>query len=656
MCGLAGQLISRAGSRDFELAGTTAGMAGQLAHRGPDDMGLWQDDAAGVCLAHRRLSILDLSPEGHQPMISADGRFAIAFNGEVYNHAALRREIEGAGTAHGGEGEKLSWRGHSDTEVMLAAISRWGVLEATKRFVGMFAFALWDRAERTLYLVRDRLGEKPLYYGWVNGVLLFGSELKALRVHPSWQGALDRSALALYLQFNYIPAPFTIFEGVRKLEPGCIATIDSAMAPGKVDVQGYWSLQDAAAAPRLVISEQAALAQAEQMLSQSIGQQMVADVPTGAFLSGGIDSSLIVALMQQQSSSPVRTFTIGFHETSFNEAGHAAAVARHLGTEHTEFYVTPSDALNVISLLPTLYDEPFADSSQIPTYLVANLTRQHVTVSLSGDGGDELFGGYNRYFWGRNIWDRVKGLPLPMRKVVAQVLHAPSPQTWDRLFATFGQVLPQLLRYNAPGDKLHKLAKLVGAKSASDVYLDLISLWNGAELVPGSNPLLAVATDPSQWPANLDFTEFMMYLDAKAYLPDDILVKVDRATMGVGLESRAPFLDHRLAEFAWSLPLDLKIREGQGKWLLRQILYKYVPRHLIERPKMGFGVPIDRWLRGPLREWAEALLEESRLRREGYLNPVPIRQKWAEHLSGQRNWQYHLWGVLMFQAWQEKWL
>lgn len=653
MCGIAGQFVFRAGSRSIELAETTARMAGRLAYRGPDDMGLWQDDAAGICLVHRRLSILDLSPEGHQPMISADGRFVIVFNGEVYNHAALRREIEGAEAALGGQGVKGGWRGHSDTEAMLAAISRWGVLEATKRFVGMFAFALWDRAERALYLVRDRLGEKPLYYGWVDGVFLFASELKAFRVHPAWQGTLDRDALALYLQFNYIPAPFTIFEGIQKLEPGCIAKIGTA---GKADVQKYWDLRDVAAAPRSIISEQSALAQTEQILSQSIGQQMVADVPIGAFLSGGIDSSLIVALMQKQCSSPVRTFTIGFHEATFNEANYAAAVARHLGTAHTEFYVTPQDALDVISLLPSLYDEPFADSSQIPTYLVAKLTRQHVKVSLSGDGGDELFGGYNRYSWGRNIWDRVKGLPMPMRKAASQVLCAPSPQTWDRLFATFGRVLPLLMRYNAPGDKLHKLGKLVGAKSASEVYLDLISLWNGADLVPGSNPRRSAATDPSQWPAHLDFTEFMMYLDAKSYLPDDILVKVDRATMGVGLESRAPFLDHRLAEFAWSLPLDLKIRKGQGKWLLRQILYQYVPRQLIERPKMGFGVPIDRWLRGPLREWAEALLDESRLRKEGYLNPAPIRQKWAEHLSGQRNWQHHLWGVLMFQAWGEQWL
>lgn len=645
MCGVTGQIISPPGMSGGNLAETTALMARQLTHRGPDDTGMWQDETTGICLAHRRLSILDLSREGHQPMFSADGRFIMAFNGEIYNYAELRSDLP-----------EVAWRGHSDTEVMLAAIAQWGLAKAVGRFVGMFAFALWDRLEKQLYLVRDRIGEKPLYYGWIGNIFMFGSELKALCAHPGWKAEVDRDALALYLQFNYIPAPFTIYRGIRKLEAGCIARIDPAQKDSQIEIQRYWSLQEVVSRPRRDISSALAIEQAEGILSQSIRDQMVADVSIGAFLSGGIDSSLVVALMQKQSARPVRTFTIGFHERAYNEANHAALVARHLGTEHTEFYVTPQDALDVIPLLPALYDEPFADSSQVPTYLLARLTRQHVTVSLSGDGGDEFFGGYNRYFWGDNIWNRVKRIPLPVRKVSAQMLRAFSPESWDRVFSLMGPALPKRLRYSALGDKLHKLANLLGVRQASEVFLELISLWDGKAVVLGTQPTLKESRNPLLCQSGLDFTEYMMCMDALTYLPDDIMVKVDRATMGVSLESRTPFLDHRVMEFAWSLPLDLKIRHGQGKWLLRQILYKHVPRELIERPKMGFGIPIDSWLRGPLRDWAEALLDESRLRREGYFVPGPIRQKWEEHLSGKRNWQYHLWGVLMFQAWRERWL
>lgn len=645
MCGVTGQIISPPSMSGSNLVETTVLMASQLLHRGPDDTGTWHDEAAGICLAHRRLSILDLSKEGHQPMFSADGRFVMVFNGEIYNYAELRSELPG-----------VAWRGHSDTEVMLAAIAQWGLVKAVGRFVGMFAFALWDRFEKQLYLVRDRIGEKPLYYGWIGNIFMFGSELKALCAHPGWKAEVDREALALYLQFNYIPAPFTIYHGIRKLEAGCIACIDPAQKGRQLEIQRYWSLQEVVSRPRRDISSALAIEQGEGLLSQSIRDQMVADVSIGAFLSGGIDSSLVVALMQKQSARPVRTFTIGFHEKAYNEAAHAALVARHLGTEHTEFYVTPQDALDVISLLPALYDEPFADSSQVPTYLLARLTRQHVTVSLSGDGGDEFFGGYNRYFWGDNIWNRIKRVPLPVRKASAQMLRALSPESWDRVFFLLEPALPKRLRYSALGDKLHKLANLLGARQASEVFLNLISLWDGKAVVLGTLPSLTKARNPFLCQRGLDFTEYMMCMDALTYLPDDIMVKVDRATMGVSLESRTPFLDHRVMEFAWSLPLDLKIRHGQGKWLLRQILYKHVPRELIERPKMGFGIPIDSWLRGPLRDWAEALLDESRLRREGYFVPGPIRQKWAEHLSGKRNWQYHLWGVLMFQAWRERWL
>lgn len=652
MCGIAGQL-TRSNSA-IDIVESTTGMIEQLTHRGPDNMGIWKDKSSGICLAHRRLSILDLSPEGHQPMHSVNGRYILAFNGEVYNHKELRKELDGIELSQETGSPEKKWRGYSDTEVMLAAITQWGVYEATKRFNGMFAFALWDRSEKDLYLVRDRIGEKPLYFGWVGETLLFGSELKALCAYSNWQGEIDRNALTKYMQFNYIPTPYTIYKGIRKLESGSIARISSNGVNRQFDLQRYWSLHDVVMQPRKNISDASAIEEAESVLSASVKRQMVADVPLGAFLSGGVDSSLIVALMQSQSMRPVRTFTIGFHEAAFNEAQHALAVADHLETEHTEFYVSPQDAMNVIPLLPTLYDEPFADSSQIPTYLVSKLTREHVIVSLSGDGGDELFGGYNRYSWGRNIWDRIKYFPLPLRQAFARLLCVPSPRTWDQLFSIFGMLLPKQYRYSSAGDKLHKLAKLVGATSPSDVFLELISLWEGMDLVCNSDAALSVTLDTSQSSGSLDFTEFMMFMDTQSYLPDDIMVKVDRASMGVSLESRAPFLDHKLIELAWSLPLDMKIRHGQGKWLLRQILYKHVPRKLIERPKMGFGVPIDSWLRGPLREWAEELLDESKIRSDGYLNATLVRKKWDEHLSGKRNWQHHLWGVLMFQAWLNK--
>lgn len=652
MCGIAGQLIKK--SNSFDIGKATADMIATLKHRGPDDSGIWQDDTAGVCLGHRRLSILDLTSDGHQPMCSSNGRYVLVFNGEIYNFKELRDELEHSGRLQNAGESGALWRGHSDTEVMLAAISCWGVNEATKRFSGMFAFALWDREEKRLYLVRDRVGEKPLYFGWVGETLLFGSELKALRAHPKWQGEIDRNALALYMQFNYIPAPYTIYKGIRKLEAGCIAEIPGKGPGQDYDVIRYWSLDNAVDQPRKEFSDISAIEQVESILSASVKRQMVSDVPLGAFLSGGIDSSLIVALMQKQSSSPVKTFTIGFNETSYNEAEHAAAVAHHLGTEHTEFYVTAKDAMDIIPSLPNLYDEPFADSSQIPTHLVSKLTRSHVTVSLSGDGGDEFFGGYNRYSWGSNIWNRIKCFPLPIRRAIANLIRFPSPRAWDNLFSVFNSLLPSRFRYGSAGDKLHKLAKLVGAISASDVFLELISLWKGTDIVIGSESVVTTVTNPKEWPKNINFAESMMYMDARTYLTDDILVKVDRASMGASLESRAPFLDREVMEFAWTLPLNMKIRNGQGKWLLRQVLDKHVPRSMIERPKMGFGIPIDSWLRGPLREWAENLLAESTLRSYGYMEVEPIRQKWDEHISGKRNWQYELWNVLMFQAWLEK--
>ena len=629
-----------------ELPSSVRGMVASIRYRGPDDFGVWCDERVGIGLGHARLSILDLSPEGHQPMVSASGRYVISYNGEVYNFAELRSEL-------GVVGQKF--RGHSDTEVMLAAFEEWGIEKAVQRFVGMFAFALWDKQTRTLTLGRDRLGEKPLYYGWQGEAFLFGSELKALRAHPAFRAEVDRNALALLLRHNYIPAPYSIYQGISKLSPGCLLTV--SLSQRNPRIVPYWSGKqaiEAGLAHPFEGSESAAVSALEALLKDAVGQQMVADVPLGAFLSGGVDSSTVVALMQAQSSRPVKTFTIGFHEEGYDEAPHAKSVARHLGTEHTELYVMPKEAMDVIPRLPALYDEPFSDSSQIPTFLVSELARRHVTVSLSGDGGDELFGGYNRYFWATNIWRRVGWAPQPMRAALAGALMALPPSTWNGVFRGLSRFLPVGWRYANPGDKLHKLAEILAVRTPEEIYLDLVSHWKQpTEVVRGTQEPPTVLTDPAQW-ANLpDFEQRMMYLDQMTYLPDDILTKVDRAAMGVSLETRVPFLDHRVVEFAWSLPLSMKIRHGQGKWLLRQVLYRHVPKELMERPKMGFGVPIDVWLRGPLKGWAEELLDEGRLQREGYFDPRPIRGKWAEHLTGRRNWSYYLWDVLMFQAWLE---
>ena len=635
MCGIAGLW----GDAGVEARAVVEAMTATLVHRGPDDGGCWQDQTAGVALGHRRLSILDLSPAGHQPMFSRCGRYVLVFNGEIYNHGELRSELDGA-----------SWRGHSDTETLLEAVVRWGVAGALKRCTGMFALALWDRERRELHLARDRLGEKPLYYGRLGGTLVFASELKALRAHPNWRGEIDRGALTLLLRHNCIPAPHSIYRGIRKLMPATILTLRE---DGSSEELRYWSAREVAESgvnEPFADTEDEAAAELERLLSRAIGRQMVADVPLGAFLSGGIDSSTVVALMQAQSARPVKSFTIGFDEPGYDEAGYAHAVARHLGTEHIELTVTARQALEVIPRLPELYDEPFSDSSQIPTLLVAQLARGQVAVSLSGDGGDELFGGYNRYLLGRNLWRKMGWLPRGVRRAAAAAIAALPPAGWDALFSC----LPGR-RHARPGDKLHKLAGILGARDADEIYRLLVSHWQhpAAVVIGGAEPVTAL-TDRGAWPDLSDFTQRMMYLDLVSYLPDDILVKLDRAAMGVSLETRVPMLDHELVEFAWRLPLSMKIRGGQGKWLLRRVLHKHVPRELIERPKMGFGVPIDAWLRGPLRDWAEALLDEARLTREGHFDPRAIRAKWREHLSGRRNWQYQLWDVLMFQAWLER--
>jgi asparagine synthase (glutamine-hydrolysing) len=648
MCGFVGVLSKQA---DMLCSQYIARMTDAIRHRGPDDSGVWADTAAGVVLGHRRLAIVDLSSAGHQPMACHTGRFIIAFNGEIYNHLDLRRELEATGFAP-------AWRGHSDTETLLAGFVVWGISGTVERCIGMFGFALWDKQTRALTLGRDRLGEKPLYYGWQGSgelaCFLFGSELKALKAHPAFSAEVDRYALSLLMRHNYIPTPHSIYRGIHKLQPGTLLTL--SLAQHEPVIETYWTLTDVAVSgnrqPFAGSSEQA-VDELEALLKSAVRQQMVADVPLGAFLSGGIDSSTVVALMQAQSGRPVQTFTIGFNEEGYNEAVHAKAVARHLGTDHTELYVTPQQALDVIPKLPMLYCEPFADSSQIPTFLVSQMARRKVTVALSGDAGDELFAGYNRYVLARKLWGRISSVPRGMRQIAAGGIRGLSPTTWNKLLGPFQHLAPRSLRQANIGDKLHKGAGVLAAENIDDLYLGLVTHWQPEGLVIGGkepatylrgNPLLI---------EGLDDVQRMMALDAITYLPDDILVKVDRAAMGVSLECRVPFLDHRVVEFAWRLPQTLKLQDGVGKWVLRQVLYRHVPRELIERPKMGFGVPIDVWLRGPLKDWAEALLDEGRLRREGFFNPGPIRTKWSEHLSGKRNWQYLLWDVLMFQAWLE---
>ncbi len=641
MCGIAG-VLSSVGRH--VTAEAVSGMALALRHRGPDDAGVWVDADSGVALAHRRLAILDLTPAGHQPMVSANGRFVIVFNGEIYNHGDLRAQLRG-----------VNWRGHSDTETLVAGFEQWGIRATIQRTVGMFAFAVWDRQAGTLTLGRDRLGEKPLYYGWQGETLLFASELKALRAHPAFAADIDRGALALLMRYSAVPAPYSIYRGIRKLVPGTLVTI----VPGQMQAEPerYWDARrvvaDGLASPYDGTPDDA-VKELERVLRQAVAQQMLADVPLGAFLSGGVDSSTVVALMQAESMRPVRTFSIGFHEAGYNEAEHAAAVARHLGTDHTELYVSARQALDVIPRLPQLYCEPFADSSQVPTFLVSELARRHVTVSLSGDGGDELFGGYNRYVLGQRLWGRLSRAPMWLRASVARALLAVSPAAWNAVMAPVQAVLPTRLRQANVGAKLHKGAAVIAARDSADVYRLLVSLWHEPErLVLGAREPETVLTDAARQPRTDAFVHDMMALDLITYLPDDILAKVDRAAMAVSLETRVPLLDHRVVELAWRLPLDYKLRDGVGKWPLRQVLYKYVPRALIERPKMGFSIPIDHWLRGPLRDWAEGLLDVVHLRDQSYFDVNLVRSRWSEHLSGRRDWQYQLWNVLMFQQWLE---
>jgi asparagine synthase (glutamine-hydrolysing) len=656
MCGFAGLLTTPVLQSGAAAQHVTA-MADALRHRGPDDAGVWVDATAGVALAHRRLSIVDLSAAGHQPMHSACGRWVLTFNGEVYNHLELRASLEAAGAVH------AKWRGHSDTETLLAAIAHWGLVATLRRCVGMWALALWDRQARELYLARDRLGEKPLYAGWVAGKFFgFASELKALRVLPGFDNPVCRDSLARYLRLGYVPGPATIYNGIYKLPPGTWANVRPGQRAWR-SPQPYWQLTEDAIVPGLAsqqaapLNEADAISQLEATLSESVRLQALADVPLGAFLSGGVDSSIVVAMMQAQSTNRVRTFTIGFEEEGFDESPHAAEVAAHLGTEHHTLHVTAREARDVIPQLPWMYDEPFADSSQIPTHLVCRAARQQVTVALSGDAGDELFGGYNRYFWGPRLWGKVAWLPHLLRRALGDGVRAVPASWWGNL----GQVAG-VARL---GEKANKLASgMVSARNLDGLYESLVTEWpEGLALVrpvggpepsvPDGAGLRGAISLPEPPPRLVGPAARMMLRDTLTYLPDDILCKVDRAAMACSLETRTPFLDHRVVELAWRLPMNMKIRGNQGKWALRQVLYKYVPRELIERPKTGFGIPVGIWLRGPLRGWAEALLHPSRLHREGYLHPEPITRAWGEHLSGHRDHTAKLWAVLMFQAWLE---
>lgn len=641
MCGIAGYF-----AQTSRIAGDTAedlvrSMTNALAHRGPDGAGVWVDERAGIGLGHRRLSIIDLSDAGRQPMQSANQRYFITYNGEVYNFPNLRNELKVLGH---------SFAGDSDTEVMLAAITQWGLGEAVSRFAGMFAFALWDRRENRLSLVRDRMGVKPLYWTRAGDEVLFASELKGLMAHPAWRPQLNREAVAGFLRYSYVPNPTTIFEGVHQLAPG---TILHFQADGSMQEERYWDLREvlvSGAVDPFDGGDEDAILQLDTLLHEVVGARMISDVPLGAFLSGGIDSSLVVAMMQAQSSKPVRTFAIGFEEEAFNEAPFAKATARHLGTDHTELYVTGADAMDAVSSIPDWFDEPFADASQLPTYLLARLAREHVTVALSGDGGDELFGGYPRYGMTSSLWRRINQAPNAVRRLAGGALLA-TPEPWlDRL----SQLLPRSRRPLSAGRKIHRAAGLLSLASADELHGRISEVWPRADSLAMCDSGLRFPTDAGLADQVESFLARMRYYDMRTYLPDDILVKVDRTSMAVSLEAREPLLDHRLVSFALRLPDRFLMRDGKSKWLLRKVLERYVPPSLFDRPKMGFSIPTGAWLRGPLREWGEALLSPARIRDEGTFDSAEVARLWSEHQSGRANRESILWNLLMFQAWRDR--
>jgi len=643
MCGVAGLWDRRTASSADALCAAARRMAEVLHHRGPDDGGAWCDAATGIALGHRRLSIIDLSPAGAQPMVSSCGRFVISYNGEIYNADDLKPALQAAGR---------SFRGHSDTEVILEGIAVWGVEATVRRLIGMFAMALWDRSQRRLYLIRDRMGIKPMYWAAFGGTFLFASELKALRVQGGWPVELDRDSLVAYLRRRSVPGPGTVYRGVSKLPPGSILTLAADRPP---EIKAYWTLEAVASAgqaARFQGGEKEAIDRLDGILGDAVRRCMVADVPLGGFLSGGIDSSTVLALMQANSARPVRSFSIGFSEQAYDEARHAAAVARHLGTDHTELYVSPQHALALIPRLPEMYDEPLANVAAIPTFLLSAMARRHVSVALTGDGGDELFAGYGRYFQATDLFRRIGRVPQTLRRMGRAVIRALPTAAWTKLSRT----LPSRLRPPHFGDKLYMLDRVLTGGSG-DIYRLIVSYWQDpATLVPGTIEPADLASDPRVATLIPDFVERMQFFDSLSSLRDSVLTTVDRASMAAGLEVRPPLLDHRIVEFSWALPPTMKVRGRVGKWALRQVLDRYVPSALVERPKMGFDVPIGLWLRGALRGWAENLLDEKRLAAEGIFDPRPIRAKWHEHLDGRRNWGNALWVVLMFQAWKQLWL
>lgn len=645
MCGICG-IWDPAGFRAFDAKEVAHAMGSAIEHRGPDGEGIWQE--RDLLFVHRRLAVIDTSPAGDQPMISPCGRFAIVFNGEIYNHRTIRDELER-------DKQAPNWRGHSDTETILAAFQVYGVKRTLQKLVGMFSIALWDREDRSLILARDRAGEKPLYYTTRDNMLIFGSDLNSFRAVPTFTPKLDRRAPKTFLRYGYIPAPFTIYKDVHKLEAGHYATVRLSKEGFAFTHDTYWSLEECVrSTPSNQRSDTERLSTLEKVLQRSVEDQMLSDVPLGAFLSGGIDSSLIVALMQKVSKETVKTFTIGFSDKTYDESIYARDVAQHLKTDHTEMILEPSDITDVIPKIPNIYSEPFADSSQLPTYLVSKLARESVTVALSGDAGDEIFAGYNRYLNAYQAWKKLSRIPPPVRSVIARATLSQSPAFWDKAFNIFSPILPKKLHIRGAGDKAHKLAGVLSLNRAEDFYAKLTNVCQNPEaFLLEDTELPSFINRPQDWPDFQPFQQVMMAVDFKTYMADDILVKVDRAAMANSLETRAPFLDHRVISEAWSMPFDFKARDGVGKWPLRQILYKYVPQELIDRPKMGFGIPIGEWMRGPLREWAEAQINPERLRREQIFNPEAIAEIWAEHLSGERNWQHVLWNVFMFQSWQE---